>query len=71
MDALRAKLETAARGRGVVVAAPEAVKSLVLKLVEQCHAMEGADLDSLLSPTASGRHNRETVKLRGAMANRR
>jgi len=69
VDALRHKLEAATRGRGVVVAAPEAIKSLVLKLVEQLHSIEGCDLDSLL-PTGSGRMNRETVKLRDAMAAR-
>lgn len=33
VDALRFKLTAAAHGRGVVVAAPEALKSVVLKLV--------------------------------------
>jgi len=70
VDTLRFKLTAAAKGRGVVVAAPEALKSVVLKLVEQLHSVEGADLAQLLAPSTSGRHNRETVKLRDTMCRR-
>jgi hypothetical protein len=63
---LRAKLEAAAAQRGVLVAAPEAIKSLVLKLVEQLHSVEQVEMEQLL-PTGSNRANRETVRLRDAM----
>lgn len=67
--ALHAKLMAAERGRGVVVAAPEAIKSLMLKLVEQMHAIEEVELEALL-PSNSSRHNRESVRLRDAMIRR-
>jgi hypothetical protein len=67
--ALCAKLSAAEKGRGVVVAAPEAIKSLMLKLVEQLHAIEEVDLEALL-PNNSSRHNRESVRLRDAMIRR-
>ena len=38
---LFAKLRDAQQHRGIVCAAPEAVKSLVLKFVEQLHSLEG------------------------------
>mmetsp|Transcript_2150 Transcript_2150/g.2909 ORF Transcript_2150/g.2909 Transcript_2150/m.2909 type:complete len:4480 (+) Transcript_2150:77-13516(+) len=69
VQALCAKLSAAEKGRGVVVAAPEAIKSLMLKLVEQLHAIEEVDLEALL-PNNSSRHNRESVRLRDAMVRR-
>jgi hypothetical protein len=38
--------------------------------VEQLHSVEGADLQQLLAPSTSGRHNRETVRLRDTLCRR-
>ena len=60
---LHAKLASACRRRSIVCAAPEAIKSLVLKFVEQLHALEGLDPRELL-PGASLRANKEIKIMR-------
>ena len=68
---LGAKLAAACRERGVVVAAPEAIKSLMLKLVEQLHSIEQAgDLEAILPSGSSKRETKETVRLRDALIRR-
>ena len=47
---LHAKLARACARRAVVCASPEAIKSVVLKFVEQCHAIEQVNLADLLPP---------------------
>ena len=66
---LYAKLDSARRTRSVVCAPPEAVKSLMLKFVEQLHSLEQVDL-TLLEPTGSLRTNKEIVRLRDTMTAR-
>lgn len=51
---------------GVVCAAPESVKSLLLKFVEHLHSMEGLDFNQFL-PGKSSRTNREITRLRDQM----
>lgn len=60
------KLDEARRSRSVVVASPDAVKSLFLKFVEHMHSLESVDPD-VLRPTSSLRQNREIVNLRDTM----
>ena len=75
---LAAKLRSA-RDRGdVVCAAPEALKSLLLKFVELLHSLEETDVDALRPVSAasaasggsssnSARRNREIMALRDSM----
>eukprot|EP01107_Rhizomastix_libera_P015447 TRINITY_DN5841_c0_g1_i1.p1 TRINITY_DN5841_c0_g1~~TRINITY_DN5841_c0_g1_i1.p1 ORF type:complete len:4156 (-),score=944.82 TRINITY_DN5841_c0_g1_i1:134-11092(-) len=57
------KLNSARIKRGVVCSAPEAIKSLILKFVEQLHATEQLDLANLFINEHS-RNNREAIRLR-------
>jgi hypothetical protein len=60
----------AARLRGdVVCAPPEAVKSLMLKFVEELERLESFDMDSL-TPNESLRNSREVARLRDQLTNR-
>eukprot|EP00937_MAST-01D_sp_MAST-1D-sp2_P005839 g5839.t1 len=54
-DATRlfAKLDTVRRQRGIVCAAPECVKSLMLKFVEQLHVLESEQWAGLAPPDSS------------------
>lgn len=59
-----------ARLRGdVVCAPPEAVKSLMLKFVEELERLESFDMDSL-TPNESLRNSREVSRLRDQLTNR-
>lgn len=73
---LFAKLDSARKHRDVVCAAPESVKSLLLKFIEQLHAIEeidpknfvlGAKNSSRSSGGASKREQREVTRLRTQM----
>lgn len=64
-----AKLDGARRSRSVICASPEAIKSLMLKFIEQLHSIEQLDLDQLV-PGTSIRQNKEIAKLRDTMLNR-
>jgi hypothetical protein len=63
---LYAKLNSACVERGIVCAAPESIKSLMLKFVEQLHSIEQLDLNTLV-PGQSKRSNREITRLRDQM----
>ena len=66
---LHSKLMTAASDRGVVVAPPEAVKSLELKFIELLHSLESTDLDNInMDVTKSKR--KEVVRVRDRMVSR-
>jgi hypothetical protein len=58
IDALKEKLEAARRFRGVVVAPPESVKSLMLKFVEQLHSVEQLSPQAV-TPSASARQSEQ------------
>jgi hypothetical protein len=66
VEGLLSKLKSAKRRLGVVVAPPEAIKSLLLKFIEQVHSVEQLNLDQL-TPNASMRNNREVVRMRSSM----
>ncbi|CAK9107070.1 Calmodulin [Durusdinium trenchii] len=63
------KLDEARQSRSVVVASPDAVKSLFLKFVEHIHSLESVDPD-VLNPTSSIRQNKEIIQLRDTMQSR-
>ena len=63
---LFAKLSSARQRRDVVCAPPEAIKSLVLKVVEQLHALDTANLNALV-PNEYSRNNREVTRMRDAL----
>jgi len=63
------KLNEARESRSVVVASPDAVKSLFLKFVEHIHSLESVDPEVLL-PSTSLRQNKEIVQLRDVMQSR-
>jgi hypothetical protein len=50
--------QVARRGRHVVCATPESVKSLLLKFMEELERIEACDLDELL-PNSSARDTKE------------
>eukprot|EP01104_Vermistella_antarctica_P011016 TRINITY_DN300_c2_g7_i1.p1 TRINITY_DN300_c2_g7~~TRINITY_DN300_c2_g7_i1.p1 ORF type:complete len:1708 (+),score=390.70 TRINITY_DN300_c2_g7_i1:360-5126(+) len=62
--ALFAKLDGARRHGDVVCATPEAIKSLLLKYIEQLHAIEQVDPDATYVPGQSARKNREVTRMR-------
>eukprot|EP01061_Rhynchopus_euleeides_P007779 TRINITY_DN1682_c1_g1_i2.p1 TRINITY_DN1682_c1_g1~~TRINITY_DN1682_c1_g1_i2.p1 ORF type:complete len:3842 (+),score=1703.90 TRINITY_DN1682_c1_g1_i2:1018-11526(+) len=66
---LHSKLMTAAQDRGVVVAPPEAVKSLELKFIELLHSLESTDLNSVNLDVTSAKR-REAVRVRDRMVSR-
>lgn len=62
------KLDSARKNRDVVVAAPECIKSLMLKFVEQLHAIElFSNSDSSFKPGKDERANRELMQLHKQM----
>lgn len=62
------KLDSARRHRDVVVAAPECIKSLMLKFVEQLHAIEiFSNTESSFKPGKDERANRELMQLHKQM----
>ena len=67
--ALFAKLDSARRHRSVVCAAPEAIKSMLLKYIEQLHALERFDVTSLI-PGGNARANRELMRTKDSMVAR-
>ena len=66
---LYAKINSAKKHRSVVCASPEAIKSLMLKFIEQLHTIEKLDLNSII-PSESSRFNREVIRLRDQMTAR-
>ena len=64
---LLAKLDSARRHRAVVCAAPESIKSLVLKFVEQLHSIESVPLHTLAPRTDNARANRDIARAREQM----
>ena len=66
---LFSKLDNARRTRSVVCSAPEAIKSLMLKFVEQLHSVEQLDMQQI-EPGESQRTNKEIVRLRDMMVAR-
>jgi hypothetical protein len=67
--ALFAKLDSARRHRSVVCAAPEAIKSMLLKYIELLHALERFDVTSLV-PGSNARANRELMRTKDSMVAR-
>eukprot|EP01059_Diplonema_ambulator_P000956 TRINITY_DN1073_c1_g4_i1.p1 TRINITY_DN1073_c1_g4~~TRINITY_DN1073_c1_g4_i1.p1 ORF type:complete len:4122 (+),score=1331.11 TRINITY_DN1073_c1_g4_i1:86-12451(+) len=65
---LHSKLMTAAKDRGVVVAPPEAIKSLELKFIELLHSLESTDADMNLDVTDMKR--KEAARMRDRMISR-
>ena len=63
---LFSKLNSAKLQRSIVCAAPETIKSLMLKFVEQIHAIEQFDT-TILTPGESSRSNREVIRIRDQM----
>jgi hypothetical protein len=62
------KLDSARRNRDVVVAAPECIKSLMLKFIEQLHAIElFSNSESAFKPGKDERANRELMSLHKQM----
>ena len=61
-----AKLNGARRHRSVVCAAPETIKSLMLKFIEQLHSLQGLNHETL-TPGQSSRNNKEVVRIRQQM----
>ena len=47
-EAVYQKLLAAERGRGIVVSAPECIKALMLKAIEQLHAVEATPVEDIL-----------------------
>eukprot|EP00049_Salpingoeca_infusionum_P014496 m.271712 g.271712 ORF g.271712 m.271712 type:complete len:4223 (+) comp15683_c19_seq1:207-12875(+) len=66
---LHAKIQAARDNRDIICAPPEAVKSLMLKFVEELERLESFNLDSL-TPNESLRNNREVLRLRDQLENR-
>lgn len=63
---LYSKINKARLRRGVVCAAPESIKSLMLKFIEQLHTLEQLNPNTLV-PGQSKRSNREITRLRDSM----
>ena len=66
---LFSKMEAARTNRDIVCAAPEAVKSLMLKSVEALERLDSFDFNTI-RPNESLRNNREVSRLRDQMASR-
>ncbi|KAH3756032.1 nxn protein [Pelomyxa schiedti] len=63
VSTLFSKLDRTRKQRGVICASPESIKSLMLKFVEQLHAIEQVNINSL-TPTGSQRTTVESVRMR-------
>eukprot|EP00048_Salpingoeca_helianthica_P023358 m.23852 g.23852 ORF g.23852 m.23852 type:complete len:4219 (+) comp8583_c1_seq1:2019-14675(+) len=63
------KLQVARRGRHVVCATPESIKSLLLKFMEELERIEACDLDELL-PNSSARDTKEIRRLHDQLCSR-
>ncbi|CAJ1427871.1 unnamed protein product, partial [Effrenium voratum] len=66
---LYTKLEACRRAGGIVCSSPEAIKSMMLKLIEQLHALSSYDF-SQLAPGAANRSNRDMVRQREVLERR-
>ncbi|CAK8987709.1 Calmodulin [Durusdinium trenchii] len=63
------KLEACRRACGIVVSSPESIKSMLLKFIEQLHALASYDF-STLAPGASVRSDRELARQRDTLERR-
>ena len=61
-ERLHAKLSAARRHRGVVCAAPECVKSLMLKFVEQLHVVEAENFAGLVEDDNTSQRARREIR---------
>lgn len=66
---LFSKIDAARNNRDIVCAAPEAIKSLMLKAVEALERLESFDFNTI-RPNESNRNNREVSRLRDQLASR-
>eukprot|EP01060_Flectonema_neradi_P040006 TRINITY_DN8997_c1_g1_i1.p1 TRINITY_DN8997_c1_g1~~TRINITY_DN8997_c1_g1_i1.p1 ORF type:complete len:4144 (+),score=716.08 TRINITY_DN8997_c1_g1_i1:58-12489(+) len=67
---LHNKLSTAAKDRGVVVAPPEAIKSLELKFIELLHSLESTPISEATSLEGTATKRKEAARVRDRMISR-